>query len=309
VHSGMGAIVAVPAGTCYFFAVLSSNPYSPISTEDRMLRAAIFPAVLALATPATAQSQPEAKPPADPARASAIRIVERIKRADYEGDRAALKRLHGELTPAPDNKMLASRELYWRGFALWRRAINGFNETPTPTDLAEDLNGAIADFNDSLTQDPAFVESKIAEASCFGYLGYMNLKDPARAREMIQHSSPLLKEAMASDPDNPRLLWVLGPIRWSSPPERGGGQDKAFDLYSRGLDVIRKRAAVVDPWEPSWGEPELLMNRAWSNLHRTTPDLQAAQKDAEAALILVPDWHYVRDILLPQIKDAQAKSH
>ena len=50
------------------------------------------------------------------------------------------------------------------------------------------------------------------------------------------------------------------------------------------------------------------MNRAWSNLHRTTPDLKAAQHDAAAALILVPYWHYVRDILLPQIQDAQAKA-
>ena len=51
------------------------------------------------------------------------------------------------------------------------------------------------------------------------------------------------------------------------------------------------------------------MNRAWSSLHRTTPDLKAAQSDARAALTLVPYWHYVRDILMPQIQEAQAKSH
>jgi hypothetical protein len=93
--------------------------------------------------------------------------------------------------------MLASRGLYWRGFALWRRAINGFNESPSPKDLEEDLNGAIADFNDSLTHDPAFVESKIGEASCFGYLAYLSMKDPARLQDMIQHSGSLLKDAMA----------------------------------------------------------------------------------------------------------------
>lgn len=273
-----------------------------------MLRPAIFSALLSLTVIANAQAQPEATPSIAPSRGSAIRIVEQIKRADYEGDRAALQRLHGELNPPPDDKILASRVLYWRGFALWRRAINGFNESPTPKDLVEDLNGAVADFNDSLAQDSAYVESKIAEASCFGYLAYLSMKDPARMQEQIQHSSPLLKDAMASDPENPRLLWVLGPIRWSSPPERGGGQDKAFDLYNRGLDVVRKRPAVSDPLEPSRGEPELLMNRAWSNLHRNAPDLRAAQKDAEAALNLVPYWHYVRDILLPQIQDAQAKT-
>jgi hypothetical protein len=51
------------------------------------------------------------------------------------------------------------------------------------------------------------------------------------------------------------------------------------------------------------------MNRAWSNLHSTTPDLKDAQIDATAALTLIPYWHYVRDILTPQIQQAQAKSH
>jgi hypothetical protein len=274
-----------------------------------MVRAAFFSAVLTSTVFASAQTQPQVKAAPSPARDSAVRLVEQIKRSDYEGDRAALKRLHAELTPSSDSKNLASREFYWRGFALWRRAINGFNETPTPTDLQDDLNGAIADFNDSLSQDPTFVESKIAEGSCYGYLVYLNMKDPARMQDLIQHSSPLLKDAMATDPDNPRLLWVLGPIRWSSPPERGGGQDKAFELYNRGLEIVRKQPATTDPLEPSWGEPELLMNRAWSNLHRTVPDLKAAQADASAALTLVPYWHYVRDILMPQIQEAQLKSH
>jgi hypothetical protein len=276
--------------------------------EAHMLRPSLS-LLLALAASASAQTQPAPTPSSAPSRDSAIRIVEQIKRADYEGDRPALKRLHAELSPASDNKTLASRQLYWRGFALWRRAINGINETPTPKDLEEDLNAAISDFNDSLAQDPAFVESKIAAGSCYGYLVYLNMKDPARMQELIQHSSPLLKEAMAADPDNPRLLWVLGPIRWSSPPERGGGQDKAFELYDRGLAAIRKSPAPSDPLEPSWGEPELLMNRAWSNLHRATPDLKAAQADSGAALALVPYWHYVRDILMPQIQDAQSKPH
>src|SRR5580698_4209180 len=164
-------------------------------------------------------------------RDSIIRIVTQIQRADYEGDRTALKRLHDELTPIPEDNKLASRVLYWRGFAMWRRAINGFNETPTPTDLEEDLTQAIADFKDAIA--PAFVEPKIGAVSSLGYLMYLHRKEPTRVQELLQQLSPLLKEALATAPDNPRLLWVLGPIRWSSPPDRGGGQDKAFELYNR----------------------------------------------------------------------------
>jgi hypothetical protein len=251
--------------------------------------------------------------PADKApglsRDAIVGLVAQIQRADYEGDRPALKRLHDALAPIPEDSKLASRVLYWRGFALWRRAINGFNESPTPTDLEEDLTQAVTDFKDAIARDPAFVEPKIGAVSSLGYLMYMHRKDAARVPELLQQLSPLLKEATAAAPDNPRLLWVLGPIRWSSPPERGGGQDKAFEGYNKGLEAIRnQRHDVSDPLEPTWGEPELLMNLAWSNLNRTTPDLAAAEQDAQAALKLVPYWHYVRDILMPQIRAAQAKA-
>jgi hypothetical protein len=69
------------------------------------------------------------KEAAGPARQRVIQIVARIQRADYEGDRAALKNLHGELDRSVEDKELSSLVLYWRGFALWRRAINGFNDS------------------------------------------------------------------------------------------------------------------------------------------------------------------------------------
>jgi ketosteroid isomerase-like protein len=244
----------------------------------------------------------------EPSRDSIIRIVTQIQRADYEGDRPALKRLHDELPPIPEDNKLASQVLYWRGFALWRRAINGFNESRAPTDLDEDLTQAVTDFKDAIARNPAFVEPKIGAVSSLGYLMYLNKKDPTRVQELLQQLSPLLKEATAAAPNNPRLLWVLGPIRWSSPPDRGGGQDKAFESYNRGLEAVRnQKGDASDPLEPSWGEPELLMSLAWSNLNRTTPDLNAAEQDAQAALEIVPYWHYVRDILMPQIRAAQAK--
>jgi hypothetical protein len=245
----------------------------------------------------------------EPSRDSIVHIVTQIQRADYEGDRPALKRLHDELTRIPEDNKLPSQVLYWRGFALWRRAINGFNETPTPIDLEEDLTQAITDFKDAITRDPAFAEPKIGAVSSLGYLMYLNKKDPTRVQELLQQLSPLLKEAMTAAPDNPRLLWVLGPIRWSSPPERGGGQDKAFESYNRGLEEVRnQKRDASDPLKPSWGEPELLMSLAWSNLNRTTPDLNAAEQDAQAALKIVPYWHYVRDVLMPKIWAAQAKT-
>jgi hypothetical protein len=51
-----------------------------------------------------------------------------------------------------------------------------------------------------------------------------------------------------------------------------------------------------------------MMSLAYSLTYKKTPDLEAAERYARSALEIVPFWHYVRDILLPQILAAKAKS-
>jgi hypothetical protein len=218
-------------------------------------RAFLF-ALTILILSATTELYPADKNSLEPSRDSIIRIVTQIQRADYEGDRPALKRLHDDLSPIPEDNKLASQVLYWRGFALWRRAINGFNETPTPTDLEEDLTQAVADFKGAIARDPAFVEPKIGAVSSLGYVMYLHKKDPTRVQELLQQLSPLLKEAMAAAPDNPRLLWVLGPIRWSSPPERGGGRTRRLKFTTKDWKQSAIRSAMwLIRWSPHGENP------------------------------------------------------
>ena len=239
-----------------------------------------------------------------------IKIVVRIQRADYEGNRSALKRLHEELAPFAENRELAARVQYWRGFALWRRAMNGFNDRVELTELKDDMQHALDEFDAAAAKDPAFADAKIGALSCLGFLAFsdrqQDISSP-RVQELIARGRQLRKDVEAAAPENPRFLWVMGPMIWFAPPERGGSQERAIAGYEKGLQAIRsQRKNASDPLEPSWGEPELLMSLAWSNLNRTTPDLKAAKQEAESALKLVPYWHYVRDILIPQIQEAQA---
>lgn len=244
---------------------------------------------------------------AQPAQQEVTGLVKQIQRADYEGDRATLKHLYEALTPFVEDEALAVHVRYWRGFAMWRRAINGFNETEIdPAELEQDLMTAVEEFEAAAERDPAFIDAKIGTISSWGYLLFLNQADTVRSRELAGQVVPLLQEVQGAAPEHPRLLWVVGPIRWNVPPERGGGQDKAMEGYEKGLNILRSQESEGDdPLAPSWGEPELLMNLAWSNLNRTTPDLAAAEQQARAALELVPYWHYIRDILLPQILEAK----
>lgn len=238
--------------------------------------------------------------------ASAAAIVKQIQRADYEGDRAALKRLYGELEPLVEDSLIGSRVRYWRGFALWRRALNGFNELADRSDLEQDLTVALAEF-EKAASGPDLADAQAAEASCLQNLAFIHYvqKDAGPAKDFLEKSLPLLKAAEAAEPENPRVLWVLGASRWYAPAERGGGQTAAMETYENGLSAARRHSSsFVDPLKPSWGEPELLMNLAWAYANGSKPDLRLAEQNANAALQIIPYWHYVRDILLPQIRAA-----
>jgi hypothetical protein len=95
---------------------------------------------------------------------------------------------------------------YWRGFALWRRAINGFNESADSKDLEQDLTKAIAEFKESLGKDASFIDAKIGTISCLGNLTYIHRDNAARVQELIARSSPLVKEVKAAQPENPRFV-------------------------------------------------------------------------------------------------------
>jgi len=233
-------------------------------------------------------------------------IVADIRRADYEGDRDALQRDFYALEAFMDRKNDASRVRYWRGFARWRRAINGFNEEVHWREQEADILAAADEFEIAATLDPTFTDARIATASSLGYLLFMNRPNQDRFRELAPQVRTLLKTAQAEQPDNPRLAWVLGPVLWNTPVEPGGGRDVSIATYKRALESLPSRTPT-NPLDPTWGEPELRMSLAWAALNQEKPDVAAAEQYARGALKLVPNWHYVRDILLPQIEQARAK--
>jgi hypothetical protein len=248
-----------------------------------------------------------AVPPENP-RQQAVEIVTKIERADYEGDRAALKKCYDQLTPLLENKELAARIRYWRGFARWRDGINAGNETVAPDEMEKLFLAGADEFKAALAIDPHFVDAKVGLISCLGYIVYFHRSEKERAQELVAQIMPLVQEAKAEAPDNPRLIWVCGPILWHTPVDKGGGIDKVIENYERGLEICSKLKAPTDPLEPAWGKPELLMNLAYTQLSKGPPEIEKAEANARAALEIVPYWHYVRDILLPQIATAKSKA-
>jgi hypothetical protein len=231
-------------------------------------------------------------------------LVAAVRSADYRGDRAALARLDGELGALADGP-LADYRNYWRGFALWRRTLNGFNETPTPDDLGADLEKAVARFRASLETRPDWMEARLAMVGCWGNMLYLAGSDDGKRKAILDEAVPTFKWLIENAGDNPRALWIKGGMEFGAPPPHGGDLVKAVATLRRGV-ACAWREALSNPsppaWVPTWGGPENLMNLAYLHSHGKTPDRAAALAYAEGALTAVPEWHYVRDILLPQIE-------
>ncbi len=231
-------------------------------------------------------------------------LVAQVRSADYRGDRAALARLDILLGEVVDPALTDYRD-YWRGFARWRRAQNGFNETPTPADLAEDLDKAVVHFRASLERRPEWVEAKLALVGCFGNLVYLARDDAEKKKAILADLVPTYKWLDANGRDNPRALWIIGGMQFAAPPPYGGDLVKAAATLRRGVALAWREAASREgspPWAPTWGGPENLMNLAYMYSHAANPDRALALAYAEGAATAVPEWHYVRDILVPQIE-------
>lgn len=232
--------------------------------------------------------------------------VSAIVRADYRGDRAELLRQAEALGAAPSKRNAAYRE-YWIGFAYWRRAINGFNEVPPPEGLLADLRACAAHQRAALALDARLEDAQSALSGCLAGQMYLSAQLSAEERTAVLKEGVAAVTALKERPDpNPRSLWILGGFEAFAP--RGADPMRAAATYRRGLAAARAEALSTvrkEPWVPVWGAPEILMSLAYLNNSGPKPDRAVARAYAEAALAMVPDWHYMKDVLLPQIEKAE----
>lgn len=229
-----------------------------------------------------------------------------ICRADYRGDREQLRQLAETLARSPQPGRAAFRE-YWIGFAYWRRAINGFNENPTPSDLLPDLERCATRQRAALEIDPQFEEARSALLGCLMNKAYFAKQlPPAEMAELVKEVQSIGPAVKAAAEHNPRSLWLLGGAQLFAPPPHGGDIAGGIATYRRGLAAAQREALAAltaprEPWVPVWGAAEILMSFAYLYAHGPTPNRELARAYADGALAIVPDWHYVRDILIPQI--------
>ncbi len=114
-------------------------------------------------------------------------------------------------------------------------------------------------------------------------------------------------KAVELGPRNPRVVMMDAGMIFNIPPERGGSQEKGIARFLEALARFDEEhaAAAPDDLQPRWGRDLAHGWLAAMYLRLTPPAIEKARAEADIALRLRPDFWYVKQVVLPQLKDAR----
>ena len=237
-------------------------------------------------------------------------LVVEVRSADYRGDRAALARLDGRARRARRRARWPSTATTGAGFARWRRALNGFNETPTPDDLGvrpRDRGRPLPGRRSSGGPTGSRRSSRWSAAGATSlYLAGDDADkqqgDPRRGRSRRSSGSRRTAGTIRGRSGSSGGMQFAAP-----PPVRAATSRRPRRRCGTGVALRLARGASRTPRLPGLGavlgrarEPD--EPRVHVLARRQGPIAPPRSPTPRAPLTAVPEWHYVRDILLPQIE-------
>ena len=172
-----------------------------------------------------------------------------------------------------------------------------------PTDLKEDLLAAISSFKSALARVQTGSKRRSASWAARGALIFLAGQDKVERDKVLAEYIPVMKDLMANGNENPRALWLIGGMQLQAPPPTGATRSRRLRPCRRASRrrAARRSSSSRAPYDPTWGGPENLMNLAYLYSQGNVQNRELAMAYAEGALVAAPEWHYVRDVLFPQI--------
>ena len=131
--------------------------------------------------------------------------------------------------------------------------------------------------------------------------------DSTKFQALVPEIAAARKKALELGPRNPRAVMMDAGMIFNIPPERGGSQEKGIARFLEALALFDEEAASppADDLQPRWGRDLAHGWLAAMYLRLTPPAIDKARAEAEKALSLRPDFWYLKEVVLPKIKDAR----
>jgi hypothetical protein len=221
--------------------------------------------------------------------------------ANYRNDQAGLRSAIATLQPLAKDSAEAAYANYYLSWAYWALAASQYE--------AGDVPGAV----DSGTRAAAHARAGVAmrDSDPEFYTALVNalivvaVLDRAQFDKMAAKIRPARLKALELGARNPRVVMMDAGMIFNNPPERGGGQQKGLDRYLEALKLFEAEALekAADPLAPRWGHT---LAYGWLGpmyLTITPPRKDQARSAAETALRMRPDFWYVRERVLPRLRN------
>jgi len=237
---------------------------------------------------------------AESARGTLIEARNLAYDANYRNDQAGLRSAIASLQPlvdVPDVKAYAHYYLSWTYWALAGSQVQDKNNAGA----LESGKLAVEHARKGLALRDKDSEFHTALVNALVVVGFL---DGSQFRTILPELMGERKIALELGPTNPRAIVMDAGVIFNSPPESGGSKERGLARYQEAARLLdaAANATGIDPIAPAWGHALIYGWLAIVHLRMTPPQKDEARKAADIALRMRPDFWYVRDQILPQLK-------
>ena len=221
--------------------------------------------------------------------------------ANYRNDQAGLRSAIAVLQPLVKTHDEAAYANYYLWFAYWALGASQVQE--------KDMAGALESGKLGLEHarlgvaaresDPEF---QTALANALIVVGFL---DRPQWKNILTELMAVRRRAVDLGPDNPRVAMMDAGVIFNTPPESGGSRERGVARWEEALKLfeVEVAAKTIDPIAPRWGHA---LAYGWITglyLGMNPPQKENARNAAETALRMRPDFWFVREQVLPRLRE------
>lgn len=139
---------------------------------------------------------------------------------------------------------------YYAGFTL---CMSGWMPAVTDKDANSTRINAFCDKAESIATTDAD-KAEILSIRNMSATQQMMVDPQSRWMTYGQAAGKALDNGLKLDPNNPRLYYLKGMSLFGTPPQFGGGKDKAKPVFEKAIQLFKDQKTL--PLYPSWGQKQ-----------------------------------------------------
>jgi hypothetical protein len=239
--------------------------------------------------------------PATDARRRLVALEALADDANFRNDATQLRTVSKQIGKLTTDPTVGPSALYYAGWTDWA-LFNAEFEAGRKAEASAAIQSATERLRRAveLTPDDADAQAMLANA-----LIGLAFTTPDGFRIVRDELTRARRRALELGPTNPRVVLMDAGMVYNTPPAAGGSQEKGLQRWLEALELFESeaRSTTPDALRPRWGRALAYGWLSQLYLGMKPPRMVEARQAAATALSLRPDFWYVKERILPRLKD------